>query len=117
MGGHVERGEDLSVAAQRELTEETGLRAVLSLCGVLIVDAGETGILLFIFLGEKPTGRIKASLEGQPEWIPFDQISQLPIVEDLPVIMARIHSMKVGDYPFIGKTFYDVDNKLRVAFD
>jgi len=105
------------VAAQRELAEETGLRAVLSLCGVLIVDAGETGILLFIFLGEKPTGSIKASVEGQPEWIPIDQVSRLPIVEDLPLIMSKIHGMKVGDYPFIGKSFYDVDNTLRVAFD
>ncbi len=117
IGGHVERGEHILASAQRELIEETGLQAELSLCGMLIVDAGETGILLFILLGEDPTGKLISSLEGLPEWVPFDQVARLPVVEDLPVIIAKIHGMKAGDYPFIGKSYYDAENKLRLVFD
>ena len=104
-------------AAQRELIEETGLQAELSLCGILIVDAGETGILLFILLGEDPTGKLISSREGIPEWVPFDQVALLPVVEDLPVIISKIHGMQAGDHPFIGKSYYDAGNKLRVVFD
>ena len=115
LGGHVDRGEDVLSSARRELVEESGISANLWLAGTVIVDAGETGILLFVVVGENAQGEVQGSKEGTPEWIRKEALSQLPVVEDLPILLGRIHPMKRGDPPFSARSFYE-NEKLNVIF-
>jgi hypothetical protein len=38
------------------------------------------------------------------------------VVEDLPILLDRIHSMQLGDPPFSARSYYDENDKLKVVF-
>jgi 8-oxo-dGTP diphosphatase len=105
LGGHVEAGEDVLSAAQRELAEETGLTQVaLTLRGVINIDTGvdeegpRPGVLLFVLVGETQEREVTPNVEGTPEWIPLSQLDDYPLLDDLYAVIP----LALGD----GAIFY-----------
>ncbi len=118
IGGHIERGEDALSAAQRELLEETGLAGVdLRLVGVVLVDAEpEAGIGIYVFRGETGERRELTSPEGTLEWVDFDRLERLPLVEDLPKLLPLALDPASGSRLFYGLYRYNPEGRLEVEF-
>lgn len=128
LGGHIERSEDVYTSALREICEEAGWEArnVQNLClrGIVNVDAGDpqTGIMLFIFTAQVRRPEVRPSREGTLEWIPFTQLANYDLVEDIPVLLSRLLSTSQSasgsdDAPvFFAHYAYDEQDQLVINF-
>ncbi len=118
VGGHIEQGESPGEAARREILEETGLVAdQLQLCGVVLVDVGsKPGIALTIFVGGASEGKLTASAEGVPEWIPLSQLKEQALVQDLHELIPRALDCHARKTTFTALTMFDQDGSPRIRF-
>ncbi len=118
VGGHLERDEDPLSGAVREIQEETGLDVTnVRLRGIIHVDAGETnGIMVFVFRAEALTREVSATDEGTLEWVSRDRVQQLPLVEDLPILLDKVLESDAEGELFFAHTSYDEADRLIMLF-
>lgn len=118
VGGHIERDEDPLTGARREILEETGLSVRdLRLRAVYNIDTGEaTGIVLFVFTAMSDTRSVTANEEGTLHWIAPDAITNLDLVEDLPILLPRILAMGANDPPLFVQVSYDMNDVIVMRF-
>jgi len=103
-GGHVERGEDPEEAGRRELFEETGVQVeTLQLRGLIVAETGlpGSGILVFIYQGAALDAALTASDEGEPLWAHPDQLPELDLVSDSPLLFDL--TLKQPDFFYVYK--------------
>lgn len=119
LGGHVEQGEDPYSSAIREIREESGLSVTsLRLRGISTIDAGGlTGITMFIFTANATSRMLIESDEGTLHWVPLASTHDLPLVEDLPILLARLFAADAhADEPFFAHVSYDANDRLLMTF-
>jgi len=116
LGGHIERGESPYQAALREVQEEAGLAVQqLSLRAAVHITLPEPpGVMLFVFVGEAPTGEPRPSLEGTPTWVTRKALYNLPLVEDLPQLLP--HVLEGGEAPVFAH-YHFTSEGLCITFD
>src|SRR5262249_28052912 len=120
VGGHLERDEDPLSGAIREIREETGLLVRdVTLRGIRHVDAGgDTGIVLFVFAAVADSRDLLPCDEGTLEWVPLAGVGDLPLVEDLPLVLPRLFGNFVSDLPlpFFAHVRYNDAEQMIMMF-
>ena len=118
LGGHVERGESIHAAAEREILEEAGLKVSdLWLKAVITIDANQSsGIGLYVFTAAVASRNFGPSPEGALEWVPLSRLSQLDLVEDLPTLLPVVLSRRLYDPPFSAHYRWDANDQLVIEF-
>ncbi len=117
VGGHVERGEDILSAANREVFEETGINPdALELRAVVNINAGDPslGIVMFVFFGWSSKRAFINSDEGELHWVPIEDLEKYHLVEDLRWLLPQLLEKELPGTLLYLHYHYDNDDRLVI---
>lgn len=101
-GGHVERGESIVEAVEREMKEETGLTIHdPKLCGIKQFPIENGRYLVFLFKTDKFEGDLRSSAEGVMEWVPRSRLPELETVADLDELLSVFDSDSLTEFQYV----------------
>lgn len=113
-GGHIEKGEDVISAAEKEIYEETGLRVSNTKLAGIIHVSGFFGKEIMLFVTKSFTNKaiLSSSHEGEAVWIKLSMINKISLIEDTKPMLEKIMTMKKGEI-FVGTSEFDGKDKLN----
>ena len=119
IGGHIEQNESVLAAAHREFEEETGLELVdPHLAAVVMIDTQDNpGIGMYVFKAQTGPGDPTPSNEGILEWVDSETLSQIPLVEDLPILLPVILHWQPENPTIFCQYSYSMNNELIMRFE
>jgi 8-oxo-dGTP diphosphatase len=89
-GGHVEPGEDVKLAARRELREESGLDVEdLRLAAVIHESQAGQATVVFVFVGESEKRTLHPPRGLEVAWHPVRELAALDLMPDLAALLPR----------------------------
>ena len=88
-GGHVEPGESFLEAAVREVEEETGIHPDdTRLCGIKqFIREDGSRYVIFLYRASRFHGTLRASPEGEVQWIRRAGLETCPLAPDLAILL------------------------------
>lgn len=113
VGGHIEEGEDIIDAANREILEETGLKVDdTQLKGIMhVTNFYGKNCLMFITTSTSQEEDLMPSDEGELEWVRIQDLGNLHIFEDVKPLIEAVLKLKPGQI-FTGVSKFNDKNQL-----
>lgn len=106
LGGKFNNGETPEECVIREVYEESGLLITNPILkGFLTFPAfdDEDDWYVFVFIAKEFTGKIRESLEGELEWIEWEEVFNLPLWEGDKYFLEWLHQDRFFSAKFIYK--------------
>ena len=113
VGGHFEEGESPEECLLREVAEETGLKLTdYRLRGVITFSTESYPVeYMFLYTAEGFSGTMHACDEGDLEWVPKEQVYELPVWEGDKIFFRLLEERR----DFFSLKLRDVGDTLAEA--
>ena len=109
VGGHLELDESKEQALYREIKEETGLDVVeYQYRGLIHFNYGELSEMMHLYIVTKVSGELTECDEGTLQYVPKNEILNLPIWEGDRIFLEKL----LSNAPYFELELYYVNDKL-----
>ena len=109
VGGHLEPGESKEQALYREIKEETGLDVIkYQYRGLIHFNYGELSEMMHLYIVTKVNGELTECDEGTLQYVPKNEILNLPIWEGDRIFLEKL----LSNAPYFELELNYVNDKL-----